>query len=115
MQSEPGHNRKIDNYEDFWPFYLQEHAKPKTRLMHYIGSSLALVCLFKFLTTFSPLWLLLGLLSGYGFAWVSHFFIEHNKPATFTYPKWSFISDWRMFYCFLTGKLDEELKRAGVK
>ena len=32
----------------------------------------------------------------YGFAWVSHFFVEHNKPATFQYPVYSFMSDWVM-------------------
>ena len=52
-----------------------------------------------FLTLF-----LFALLSGYGFAWVSHFFVEHNKPATFTYPLFSLISDYVMFWEILRGK-----------
>ena len=34
---------------------------------------------------------------GYGFAWVSHTFIEKNKPATFQYPLYSFLGDLRMW------------------
>jgi hypothetical protein len=45
---------------------------------------------------------------------MSHATIEKNKPATFTYPLWSLISDFRMFYCFLSGKITAELKKAGL-
>ena len=60
-------------------------------------------------------WALLAVpVSGYFFAWVSHAFVERNKPATWTYPVWSLMGDYRMFWCFITGKLDAELERAGV-
>lgn len=36
-------------------------------------------------------------LVGYFFAWVGHFGFEHNKPATFIYPTFSLMSDFRMF------------------
>jgi len=42
-------------------------------------------------------YLLGALLSGYGFAWCGHFFVEGNRPATFQYPVWSLIADWRMW------------------
>ena len=42
---------------------------------------------------------------GYGFAWISHFFIEKNKPATFKYPLYSLLGDFIMFFEILTGKI----------
>ena len=41
---------------------------------------------------------------GYGFAWIGHYFFEKNRPATFTYPLFSFIGDWVMFKDIITGK-----------
>ena len=62
------------------------------------------IFLARFLITLDPLNIIFALLSGYGFAWVSHFFIEKNKPATFTYPFFSLLSDYIMFWEILRGK-----------
>jgi len=107
-------NRPIDSYRDFWPYYLQEHAKPQTRALHYFGTGLALTSVAAALAT-GRWWLIaLALVSGYGPAWVAHFFVERNRPATFTYPLWSLVSDFRMAFLWGSGRLSGELDRAGV-
>jgi hypothetical protein len=60
----------------------------------------------------SPWWLLVAPVVGYGPAWIGHFGIEKNKPATFGYPFWSLISDYRMFGLAVVGRLAPEIQRA---
>ena len=95
---------KYTSFKEFYPYYLGEHSHPKTKLLHFIGTALSLV----FLTAaikYSMYWLILaGFVQGYLWAWISHFFIEKNRPATFTYPRWSFMGDWLMSYEILLGK-----------
>jgi hypothetical protein len=95
----------IRTYAEFWPFYLSQHSMSATRTLHMIGTSLALVLGAALLAAKSWLALPVGLVCGYGFAWFAHFFIEKNKPATFTHPWWSFISDFRMLGRVVTGRL----------
>lgn len=102
------------NYEEFWPFYLQEHAKPETRAAHYVGSALVIIIALTSILTANWLLLLAMPLAGYFFAWTSHAFIERNRPATFIHPWWSLISDFRMFFLWLTGRLAPELEKAGI-
>jgi hypothetical protein len=103
----------IRTYRDFWPFYLQEHGKATTRAMHYAGSALAIASIAAGIFV-SPWFFIGAAIGGYGFAWVSHFFIEHNRPATFTYPVWSLVSDFRMAALWAAGRLRPHLKAAGV-
>lgn len=46
-----------------------------------------------------------GVLVAYGCAWVGHFRLEHNRPATFSYPVWSFLCDFRMWSHMVRGRL----------
>jgi len=91
-------------FADFYPFYLSEHANRISRRLHFVGTSIAVVLLITALVT--QLWWLVAvaLIQGYAFAWVGHFFFEHNKPATFRYPGFSFMGDWRLWWEILTGK-----------
>jgi len=107
-------NRPIGTYRDFWLYYLQEHAKPQTRAIHYLGTGLSSFCAIAAFVT-GNLWFIAGAaLGGYGPAWIGHFFIEHNRPATFTYPLWSLASDYRMTWRWLTGRIGGDLALAGV-
>ena len=92
-------------FREFYPFYLSEHADPTCRRLHFVGSTLVLVVFAAALVTQRWLLLLLLPLLGYGFAWIGHFFFEHNRPATFTHPFYSFVGDWVMYWQMLTGRM----------
>ena len=107
--------RRIASYAEFWPFYLGEHAKPETRRWHFFGTGLSTLFLGFALVTLNAWWLLAALVAGYGPAWIGHFFVEKNQPATFKYPLWSLVSDYRMTWTWLMGRLENELEKAGVR
>lgn len=98
-------DRQFNSFSDFWPFYLGEHSKPATRLLHCVGT-LAAIAGVIVLVAIGKWWLFpLALVPGYAFAWAAHFFVEKNRPATFKHPLWSFIGDWKMLALMLTGRL----------
>ena len=103
--------REYKSFTDFWPYYVNEHSKPATRVLHAIGSSVALL-LMGLVIVVGKWWLFpLGFAVGYGFAWIGHFFVEKNKPATFKYPLWSFMGDWKMLAFMIAGKMEKEIRR----
>ena len=105
---------RFERFEDFWPFYLREHAQAGTRILHYAGTTLVVLIAAAAAWTRS-LWLLLAVpAAGYGLAWLSHYAVERNRPATFVHPLWSLRADFRMWWLWLTGRLGGELDSAGV-
>ncbi len=106
---------RITTYREFWPFYLGEHTKPATRAWHFTGTGLSTLFLVLAGVTLNAWFLPAALVSGYGPAWIGHFFVEKNQPATFKYPLWSLVSDYRMTWTWLTGRLGPELEKAGVR
>lgn len=96
---------RIQTFAEFWPYYLGEHSAPLCRIFHFVGTTMAVGSLLVSLVSFNPAFIPLALVMGYGPAWVSHFFIEKNRPATFKYPLWSLLSDFKMWSLMLRGHL----------
>ena len=108
-------DHEFRGFEEFWPYYLREHAKRGTRALHFTGTTLALASAALALLTRRPAWLLGAPLLGYGFSWIGHVFVEKNQPATFKYPLWSLQGDLKMWAMTIAGTLDAELERAASK
>lgn len=109
-----GDGARIRAYRQFWPYYLRQHARPATRALHFAGTGVALVFLGLFVATRDWRFPIAAIVSGYGLAWIGHFGPERNRPAAFRYPLWSLFSDFRMFFSWLSGRLPDQLARAGV-
>ena len=101
---------EFQSYDEFFDFYLQQHSVPANRAMHAVGTISGIAIVIGALVTGHPWYALLFFPIGYGCAWFGHFVLEHNKPATFGHPFWSFISDFRMLGLMLTGRLSARLK-----
>ncbi len=97
--------KRFDSFRDFYPFYLGEHGRRATRRLHVFGSFCVVGLVVAAPVT--RLWWLFALtpVAGYGFAWIAHFFVEKNRPATFTHPFYSLAGDWVMFVQALSGRL----------
>ncbi len=97
--------RHMKSFAEFYPYYLGEHRDPTCRRLHFLGSSLALLCLGWAVIAAAPGFVLLGLLCGYGCAWIGHFVFEKNRPASFKRPLYSFMGDWVMYKDIWTGRI----------
>jgi hypothetical protein len=93
------------SFAEFYPFYLNEHGNRSCRRMHFIGSSLVIVVIALAMLSGQLRWLWLAPVAGYGFAWIGHYVIEKNRPATFRHPLYSLLGDWVMYGQMLRGKI----------
>ena len=103
---------EMKTFEEFWPFYVREHSRAGTRALHAAGTAAGTALLVGLLATGRWRWLPLALVPGYAAAWAGHFFVEHNRPATFKHPLWSLVGDYKMVALMLAGRMDEEVARA---
>lgn len=104
---------RIQTFEIFWPFYLSQHRNRVSRALHGIGTTAALGVAIGSVA-WGVRWLPLALIAGYGPAWIGHFFFEKNRPATFQYPLWSLLADFKMWAFLVSGRLPGELRRLGL-
>ena len=103
--------KRMETFEEFWPFYVKEHSLPETRRMHFAGTSVVIGLLGTAVLLRKTWPLMVAPLAGYGPAWVSHFFVEKNKPASFKYPLWSLLADFKMWGLIASGQMDAEVAR----
>lgn len=99
------------NFANFWPEYVRAHSRPGTRLFHFLGTLTGWAVLVAAVALQRWWWIALALLVSYALAWISHFFVEHNRPATFEHPLWSWWADQKMVTLMLTGKMEDEVRR----
>ena len=98
-------------FVEFWPEYIRAHSRPATRVVHTIGTLGGWMLLGAALAQ-RRWWLIaVAIVIPYAMAWISHFFIEHNKPASFGRPLWSWWADQRMVLLTLIGRMDDEVRK----
>ena len=76
--------RKYKSFSTFYPYYLTEHSNPTCRMLHFVGTSLAVTLAVSAFVFNNYLLLAFVLPCGYAFAWVGHFFIEKNNTTEFS-------------------------------
>lgn len=94
----------FNSFQEFYPYYLSEHNLRGTRVLHFIGTSLFFGWIIAAIVFLNPWYILFGVINAYLFAWIGHFFVEKNKPATFKYPLWSLMGDFKLYFQILAGK-----------
>ena len=96
---------RFGSFREFYPYYLGEHSDRTCRRLHFVGTTLALLQWLAAAVALEPWLLLSGLVTGYAFAWVGHFYFEKNRPATFTHPLYSLVGDFAMARDILAGRI----------
>jgi hypothetical protein len=92
-------------FQQFWPQYLALHTHKLTKVMHAVGLLAAYFTGFCALIRGQYWYLAAAPMIGYGFAFSAHFWVEHNKPASFTHPVLSFMADHLMLWKLLKGEI----------
>ena len=99
------------SFAEFWPVYVRAHSRPATRVVHLVGTLGGWMLVGAAIAERRWWWIVVAIAVAYGLAWVSHFFVEHNMPATFDHPLWSWWADQRMMFLMVTGQMGREVRR----
>jgi hypothetical protein len=101
-------------FPQFWTFYVLAHRQPLTRIFHTAGTLVGWSLLAVAIVLRKPWFILAAFAVPYALAWFSHFFVEHNRPATFGHPLWSWLADQKMVAMVLAGKMEGEVERCAA-
>lgn len=102
------------DFQEFWPRYLRAHSDPRTRACHVAGTLAGTALVIAAVAARKPWLAAAGVVAGYGPAWFSHFFIEHNKPETLRAPLESLAADYLMAWHVLRGTIGEQYAKIGA-
>jgi hypothetical protein len=98
-------------FAEFWPEYVRAHRKPATRFVHLLGTLGGWMLVGAAIAQRRWWLIVVALVIPYALAWISHFFLEHNKPASFGHPLWSWWADQRMVFLMVIGRMGAEVRR----
>lgn len=98
-------------FNDYYKHYLSLHQNKWCRRLHMLGqlATIVYICLIGYLSFaatayYLPLFLLTPTIV-YPFAWMGHFIFEKNSPAAFRNPWLAKLSDARMTFDILRGRI----------
>jgi len=103
------------SFSDFWEKYVLAHQNVHNRRLHFVATSIGIVCTVAFLWTLNLKIIVIGLMVSYGLAWIGHLLFENNKPLTWTNPLHSFLADLKMYSYILLGKMNKEISQIKMK
>lgn len=106
--------KKFATFKEFWPEYLRLHSKPVTRAVHYFGTLGGLAMAATGIALSAPALIALAPVFIYGILFPSHPIFEKNRPATLKNPFMSVGGDFKMLFCWLTGRLRSEFEKHGL-
>ena len=99
-----------ENFEQYWPLYVENHKKKITRELHFWSAII-------YLATWLPgfffnFWwgIPASILFGYILAFFTHKYIE-KSPYNIKHPYWGILGNTKMFFLILLGKMDQEMIR----
>lgn len=98
-------------FSEYYRHYLNAHKKPWTKLLHFAGQILTLIYIYYIIKwSVSIHWAFWGYMwfaqnVVYLTAWPSHWWIEKNEPLGYTNKYYAKISDIKMLYQVITGKV----------
>jgi hypothetical protein len=101
-------------FAEFWPLYVVAHSQPLTRAFHSVGTLAGWAILIAAIVLRRPWLIVAAFVVPYALAWFSHFFVEHNRPASFGHPLWSWLADQKMVAMILAGRMGKELERCSA-
>ena len=105
---------KFTSFKEFWPEYLRLHSKPVTRAVHYAGTLGGIALATAGVIVGAPLMIVAAPVLTYALLFPAHPLFEKNRPATLKNPVMSVGGDFKMLFCFLTGRVESEFKKYGL-